>query len=179
MAQALYAFSATKAAADRIVDARLLEQHRLIEKLQRQGAQATGRLAEAQQQYVAELERRDRAYAQAVAIFRKAVQDIVATPEGEAALRRFNAGDESGALAVRQRVTLAVIAGDGAVLGVQQVRVGDVPFSAIVGDLLAARPRAVWLQSGIRHDDFARALADAGILVVQDRCLMVEHRRLR
>lgn len=46
-------------------------------------------------------------------------------------------------------------------------------------DLLAARPRAVWLQSGIRHDAFARALADAGIAVVQDRCLMVEHRRAR
>ncbi len=43
-------------------------------------------------------------------------------------------------------------------------------------DLLAARPRAVWLQSGIRHDDFSRRLAEAGIDVVQDRCLMVEHR---
>jgi hypothetical protein len=45
-------------------------------------------------------------------------------------------------------------------------------------DLLAAKPRAVWLQSGIRNDAFARALADAGIDVVQDRCLMVELRRL-
>lgn len=56
-------------------------------------------------------------------------------------------------------------------------RPADLP--AHLPDLLAARPRAVWLQSGIRHDEFARALADAGILVVQDRCLMVEHRRLR
>lgn len=45
-------------------------------------------------------------------------------------------------------------------------------------DLLAARPKAVWLQSGISHDEFARRLAEAGIQVVQDRCLMVEHRRL-
>ncbi|HWV38128.1 MAG TPA: CoA-binding protein, partial [Vulgatibacter sp.] len=44
-------------------------------------------------------------------------------------------------------------------------------------DLLAARPRAVWMQKGIRHDEAARRLADAGILVVQDRCLMVDHRR--
>lgn len=44
-------------------------------------------------------------------------------------------------------------------------------------DILAARPRAVWMQSGIRHDEAARRLADAGIKVVQDRCLMVEHRR--
>lgn len=46
-------------------------------------------------------------------------------------------------------------------------------------DLVAARPRAVWLQLGIRHDAFAGALRDAGIDVVQDRCLMVDHRRLR
>lgn len=44
-------------------------------------------------------------------------------------------------------------------------------------DLLAARPSAVWLQSGIRNDDFAEALARAGIEVVQDRCLLVELRQ--
>ena len=43
-------------------------------------------------------------------------------------------------------------------------------------DLRAARPRAVWLQAGIRDDAFARALVDAGIFVVQDRCLLVELR---
>jgi len=44
-------------------------------------------------------------------------------------------------------------------------------------DILAARPAAVWLQSGIRNDAFAEQLVEAGIAVVQDRCLMVEHRR--
>ena len=44
-------------------------------------------------------------------------------------------------------------------------------------DIVAARPRSVWLQSGIRHDAFAQALLEAGIDVVQDQCLMVEHRR--
>jgi predicted CoA-binding protein len=39
-------------------------------------------------------------------------------------------------------------------------------------------PRAVWFQLGIRHDESARRLEAAGIAVVQDRCLMVEHRRL-
>jgi predicted CoA-binding protein len=34
----------------------------------------------------------------------------------------------------------------------------------------------VWLQSGIRDDRTADALAQAGILVVQDRCLMVDYR---
>lgn len=45
-------------------------------------------------------------------------------------------------------------------------------------DLLAKRPGAVWLQLGIRDDGFAESLLAAGIDVVQDRCLLVEHRRL-
>ncbi len=40
------------------------------------------------------------------------------------------------------------------------------------------RPRAVWFQLGIRHDGAAAELARAGIDVVQDRCMMPEHRRL-
>lgn len=50
--------------------------------------------------------------------------------------------------------------------------------AAHLDDLLAAAPRAVWMQSGIRDDAVAARLAQAGIAVVQDRCLMVEHRRL-
>jgi uncharacterized protein len=46
-------------------------------------------------------------------------------------------------------------------------------------DILAKKPRAVWFQSGIRHDEVAEKLARAGIKVVQDRCLMVEHRWMR
>lgn len=45
-------------------------------------------------------------------------------------------------------------------------------------DILAAKPGAVWLQLGIAHDEFARRLVDAGIDVVQDRCIKVEHARL-
>ncbi|HEV8342094.1 MAG TPA: CoA-binding protein [Candidatus Binatia bacterium] len=47
-----------------------------------------------------------------------------------------------------------------------------------VEDMLAKRPKAVWFQSGIRNDEVAEKLAKAGISVVQDRCLMVEHRLL-
>jgi predicted CoA-binding protein len=54
-------------------------------------------------------------------------------------------------------------------------RSADVP--AHLADLLAAKPRAVWLQSGIRNDAVAAELSRAGIAVVQDRCLMVEHER--
>ncbi len=45
-----------------------------------------------------------------------------------------------------------------------------------VEDILAKMPKAVWLQSGIRHDAAAETLARAGIKVVQDRCIMVDHR---
>jgi uncharacterized protein len=44
-------------------------------------------------------------------------------------------------------------------------------------DLLAKRPKVVWLQSGIGHPDFVSQLLSAGLDVVEDRCLMVEHRR--
>jgi hypothetical protein len=40
------------------------------------------------------------------------------------------------------------------------------------------RPHVVWFQLGIRHDGAAEMLARAGIHVVQDRCMMPEHRRL-
>jgi len=49
-----------------------------------------------------------------------------------------------------------------------------------VDEILALdpRPRAVWMQLGIHHGGSAQRLREAGIKVVQDRCLMVEHRRL-
>jgi hypothetical protein len=45
-----------------------------------------------------------------------------------------------------------------------------------VEDVLAKRPKAVWFQSGIRNDEIAEQFAKAGIKVVQNRCLMVDHR---
>ncbi|WP_456477174.1 CoA-binding protein [Oceanithermus sp.] len=39
-------------------------------------------------------------------------------------------------------------------------------------------PGVVWLQLGIKNDAFAERLTDAGITVVQDRCMLEEHRRL-
>lgn len=46
-------------------------------------------------------------------------------------------------------------------------------------DILAKGPAAVWFQSGIRNMSAAERLARAGIKVVQDRCLMIEHRRVK
>jgi predicted CoA-binding protein len=49
----------------------------------------------------------------------------------------------------------------------------DIP--AHLDDMLAKKPKAVWFQSGIRNDEVAERLALAGIKVVQDRCLMIDH----
>ncbi|HPG27777.1 MAG TPA: CoA-binding protein [Myxococcota bacterium] len=51
---------------------------------------------------------------------------------------------------------------------------------AHVDEILAlpTKPRAVWMQLGIHHGPSARRLREAGIEVVQDRCMMVDHRRL-
>jgi uncharacterized protein len=46
-----------------------------------------------------------------------------------------------------------------------------------VPDLIAKKPGSVWFQLGIRNEEAARELAEAGIKVVQDRCTMIEHRR--
>lgn len=52
---------------------------------------------------------------------------------------------------------------------------------AHVDEMLALRPLpfAAWFQLGIRHDESAARLRAAGVRVVQDACLMVEHARLR
>jgi predicted CoA-binding protein len=47
-------------------------------------------------------------------------------------------------------------------------------IDAHVDDILAKQPKSVWFQLGIRNDPAAQRLAEAGIDVVQDRCLMVE-----
>ena len=49
----------------------------------------------------------------------------------------------------------------------------------IVEQAIAIRARAVWLQSGIVHEQAARRARDAGLIVVMDRCMRTEHERLR
>lgn len=48
----------------------------------------------------------------------------------------------------------------------------DVPRH--LDELLRARPRVVWMQLGIHHREVAEQLAQAGIHVIQNRCLQVE-----
>jgi len=49
-----------------------------------------------------------------------------------------------------------------------------------VEDILAMKPRpkVVWFQLGIKHEDSARILAAAAITVVQNRCTLADHQRL-
>jgi predicted CoA-binding protein len=51
-------------------------------------------------------------------------------------------------------------------------------IASLKDDLLAVRPKLVWMQLGVEDPTTAKALEAAGILVVQDRCLAVEHRAL-
>ena len=49
-----------------------------------------------------------------------------------------------------------------------------------IEDILAMKPRpkVVWFQLGIKHEDSARILEAAGITVVQNRCTLADHQRL-
>jgi uncharacterized protein len=49
---------------------------------------------------------------------------------------------------------------------------------ALLDDLLAVRPRLVWMQMGVRHQPTAARLEAEGIAVVMDRCLAVDHQFL-
>ena len=53
-------------------------------------------------------------------------------------------------------------------------RPNDIPQHT--DDILAKRPKGVWFQLGIRNDEVAETLAKEGIKVVQNLCIMVEHR---
>lgn len=46
---------------------------------------------------------------------------------------------------------------------------------ALLDAMLEVKPALVWMQVGIRNADVARSLEAAGITVVMDRCLAVEH----
>lgn len=51
---------------------------------------------------------------------------------------------------------------------------------AHVDDILAMspRPKVVWFQLGIKHEEAAKKLEEAGITVVQNRCTLTDHQRL-
>ena len=51
----------------------------------------------------------------------------------------------------------------------------DLP--GVLDEAIAARARVFWLQLGLRHDEVAERGTAAGLTVVMDRCLKIEHAR--
>jgi len=58
-------------------------------------------------------------------------------------------------------------------------RFDDLPSVLAETLALAQRPKTLWLQEGLSHEEVGRDADAAGMRVVMDRCLMVEHARLR
>jgi uncharacterized protein len=80
-------------------------------------------------------------------------------------------------LGERVRPSLPAAAADGPIDIVNVFRRSEfVP--ALLDDLLAVRPRLVWMQVGVRDAATARRLEAEGIAVVMDRCLAVDHQLL-
>ena len=52
----------------------------------------------------------------------------------------------------------------------------DIP--PITAEAIAIGAKSLWLQLGVVNDIAAKQAMDAGLVVVQNRCLMVEHRQL-
>ena len=58
-------------------------------------------------------------------------------------------------------------------------RFDDLPSVLAETLTLEQRPKTLWLQEGLWHEEVGRDADAAGMQVVMDRCLMVEHARLR
>jgi hypothetical protein len=50
----------------------------------------------------------------------------------------------------------------------------DIP--QIIEDVLSIKPKVLWLQLGIRNDEAVLPCIENEIIVVQDKCIKIEHR---
>ena len=56
-------------------------------------------------------------------------------------------------------------------------RIDDLP--AVTDEAIEVGASSVWFQLGLEHDEAAAAAVDAGLDVVQNRCIKIEHARFR
>jgi len=53
----------------------------------------------------------------------------------------------------------------------------DIPD--LIDDVLAVKPKVLWLQQGIRNDEAVRPVIDSGIVTIQDKCIKVYYNLTR
>jgi len=142
----------------------------------RAGQAKQAELTHAQEDFVSQLAAKDRAYAAAIDSFRGAVTHITETPEGAAALAKFNNGDEVGALAILDQlndardaalqkatdIQKAVGRRDEAALAMEARTRGKLDTNAVIGFY----QQVVKLDPGVAADwgALAHLYADAGRL---------------
>jgi uncharacterized protein len=51
-------------------------------------------------------------------------------------------------------------------------------MDAFAGGAIAMGAKALWMQLGIANPEAAERVTEAGLLAIQDRCIMIEHMRL-
>lgn len=49
----------------------------------------------------------------------------------------------------------------------------DIP--QVIPDVLAVKPKVLWLQLGIRNDEAVQSCIEEGITTIQDKCIKIEH----
>ena len=50
----------------------------------------------------------------------------------------------------------------------------DIP--QLIPDVLAIKPKVLWLQLGIRNDEAVQPCIESGITTIQNKCIKIEHR---
>ena len=66
---------------------------------------------------------------------------------------------------------------DGSVDIIDVFRPSD-QIASIIHDCIKKRPKVIWLQEGIHDFDSEKLARKSGIIVVFNRCMLAEHRRL-
>ena len=49
----------------------------------------------------------------------------------------------------------------------------------IVEESIKVKPKAIWMQLGVINEEAGKKASDSGMTVVMDKCIMVEHKKLK